>query len=340
MNSGSSIMKALVPAVRMASVLLLLAGTAAACRLPGAAAQTQEEARPQGQTPSSDPKPLVDPGLLSRAFADIASGYGASYGVYFSLLDTGEEAGFNPDRKFCSASCHKLFLVQYIYELAAAGSTSLDNRVTYTTAAYEQGAGEIQFAPVGTVYTVRQLCRLAIAKSDNIAANLLKRTYGYDKFRRFAASIGCPVTGTCDGRNMVTARELGIILRRVVEQAAADPLYREVVQFLKESIYRSRIPAGVPEGVEVGNKVGDYRGCANDAAIVFVEDAPYVLAVMSSGGAAAAFARFSRCAYNYLALVNQARRAWRALEGWVALVRSLLGLGPPARIDPLAAGRI
>ena len=217
--------------------------------------------------------------------------------------------------------------MQYIYELAAAGSTSLDNRVTYTSAAYEGGSGEIQFAPVGTAYTVRQLCRLALAKSDNIASNLLKRTYGYDKFRRFAASIGCPVTGTYDGKNMATARELGIVLRRVMDLAASNPLFQEVIQFLKEDIYRSRIPAGVPAGVEVGNKEGDYQGYNNDAAIVFMEETPYVLAVMSSGGGGdAVHARFSRYAYNYLALTGEARRVESILEDRAALIRSLLGM--------------
>lgn len=306
-------MTEVAPGIKAAMALLLLAGLGLS---PLAAAPA--------------PAPSLDTQLLNQAFADIAGAYSGSYGVYFSLLETGEEAGFHEDKQFCSASCHKLFLVQYVYELAAAGSTSLDNRITYTSAAYERGSGEIQFAPVGTSYTVRRLCELAITKSDNIASNLLKRTYGYDKFRRFAASLGCPVTGTHNGRNMATARELGVILRRVMEFAAADPLGQEIVRFLKEDIYRSRIPAGVPAGVEVGNKEGDYQGYANDAAVVFEEETPYVLVVMSSGvGGDAGHARFSSCTYGYVHFVNEARRIVELLEDRANAVFSQLGAKRP-----------
>jgi beta-lactamase class A len=292
------------------AVLLLLAGMGPA--LPGTA------------------RPAADTQYLSQAYANIAGGYRGSYGVYFSLLETGEEAGFHEDKQFCAASCHKLFLVDYIYELAAAGSTSLDKNITYTSAAYEQGAGEIRFAPVGTAYTVRQLCKLAITKSDNIASNLLKRIYGYDKFRRFATSIGCPVTGTYDGRDMTTAREQGIILRRIADFAATNPLGQEIIQFLKEDVYRSRIPAGVPAGVPVGNKEGDYQGYANDAAVIFMQETPYILVVLSSGiSGDAGHVRFSRFTYNYLFYINSASRFIDTLENRVNAVLSLLGIESP-----------
>lgn len=312
-SSNMKTMAALAPGVKAVVALLLLASMGLS---------------PLAATPA--PAPAFDTQLLNQAFADIAGMYSGSYGVYFSLPETGEEAGFHEDKQFCSASCHKLFLVQYIYELAAAGSTSLDNRITYTSAAYERGSGEIQFAPVGTSYTVRKLCELAITKSDNIASNLLKRTYGYEKFRRFAASLGCPVTGTHNGRNMATARELGVILRRVMEFAAADPLGQEIVRFLKEDIYRSRIPAGVPAGVEVGNKEGDFQGYANDAAIVFEEETPYILVVMSSGVSGdAGHVRFSSCAYGYVRFFNRARRIVDTIRYRANAVLSMLGVEGP-----------
>ena len=53
--------------------------------------------------------------------------------------------------------------------------------------------------------------------------------------------------------------------------------------YLKAQTRTSKIPAGVPDGVETANKTGELNTVENDAAIVFKKDAPYVLVVMSSG---------------------------------------------------------
>ncbi len=245
---------------------------------------------------------FIDPAYLSRAFAAIAHGYGGDYGICYSVMETGETAGWQEDKPFIGASTYKLFLVEYVYELAAAGGTSLDNTITYSPLDRSGGTGIIQFMPYGTTMTVRQVCRLTITHSDNCGANMLKRTYSYGAFRDFATSIGCPVSGTRDGRNMTTAREQCTILRRIMDFAASEPLGREVIQFLKDDIYRQRIPAGVPAGVEVGNKVGDYGGCANDSAVIFTEDSPYLLSVLSSGaGDSGCHVHASAYAYAYTA---------------------------------------
>ena len=44
---------------------------------------------------------------------------------------------------------------------------------------------------------------------------------------------------------------------------------------------RSKIPAGLPTGVTVGNKTGELSNVENDAAIVYSAGGTYVLCVMS-----------------------------------------------------------
>ena len=46
---------------------------------------------------------------------------------------------------------------------------------------------------------------------------------------------------------------------------------------------RFKIPRGVPEGVEVGNKSGETSDTANDAAFVYGPDIDYILVVLSHG---------------------------------------------------------
>jgi hypothetical protein len=202
--------------------------------------------------------------------------------MYLKVLETGDEAGYQADTPFYAASCYKLFQVMYVYEGAVAGNIDLDTIVIYQGCDYQDGCGIIQDMPMGSAFTTRELCELAIVYSDNIAANMLRRTYGYANYRDYATSVGCPVTGQY-GPNQTTAREMCIILTRVLQLADISPLGQEVIDFLRSSIYKTRIPAGLPEGVGVGNKTGDYQGYLNDAAIVFLDDLTYVLCVLSYG---------------------------------------------------------
>jgi len=236
---------------------------------------------PSARGESTGEVTFTDPGHLSQSFQNLARAQYGDYGIFFQIPVTGEEAGYQQDKIFTAASCYKVFLVMYVYENAAAGRINLDEVLVYTSSDYTDGTGIIQFMPLGTCFTVRQLCRLAITHSDNVAANMLRRRFGYVPYRNYAASLGCPVSGRTDGRNQTTARELGVVLRRVLAFAAENPLGQEVIQFLKDDIYRTRIPAGVPSYVPVGNKTGDYAGYMNDMAIVFTEDTPYILVVLS-----------------------------------------------------------
>ncbi len=222
--------------------------------------------------------------LLNLKLESVARATSGRYGIYLKVLQTGEEAGYRQDTAFTAASCYKLFLVMYIYERAAAGAIDLNSSLTYQAADRQEGAGAVQFLPVGTSLTVRRLCEYAIVDSDNTAAVILKRTFGYHSFRDYASSLGCPVTGGYGGDNQATARELGVILERARNLAATNPLFEEVLNLLRKNSFRSRIPAGIPAGVDVGNKTGDFEGYANDAAIVFLDsDTTYILVVLSEG---------------------------------------------------------
>lgn len=241
--------------------------------------------RPQVQAPS-----------LAERLRDLAQENYGSYGIYLNVIETGEQTGYAEDEVFYAASCYKLFLVMYVYERAARGEIDLDRGIAYQAADMEGEDGVIRSTPLGTVFTTRELCRYAIVHSDNVAARMLKRVYGYRTFRDYATSIGCPVSGTYN-INSTTAREMGILLMRVLDFAAVDPLGQEVVSFLKQSAFKSRIPAGLPDGVEVGNKTGDYQGYYNDAAVIFLDDLTYVMCVLSKGGSDSVHAEASRLAY-------------------------------------------
>jgi beta-lactamase class A len=64
-----------------------------------------------------------------------------------------------------------------------------------------------------------------------------------------------------------------------------------MMNLLKQQERRGKIPAGVPEGVIVANKTGELDYVENDAAVVFRDNCPYILCVMSENVENASVAR-------------------------------------------------
>ena len=50
---------------------------------------------------------------------------------------------------------------------------------------------------------------------------------------------------------------------------------------MKEQHIITKIPAGLPEGIESANKTGELSGIENDAAIVWGENTDYILVIMN-----------------------------------------------------------
>lgn len=59
--------------------------------------------------------------------------------------------------------------------------------------------------------------------------------------------------------------------------------WEEMLGLLKGQQRRSKIPAQIPDGVEIANKTGELTGVESDVAIVFGEKNPYIICFMTDG---------------------------------------------------------
>lgn len=151
---------------------------------------------------------------------------------------------------------------------------------------------------------VDSLLRSMITVSDNDAANSLTVMLGQGD----AASGRAVVTDYCarngygdssmgrmlletgtDRENYTSVRDCGVFLRRVYQGEMAHG--EEMMSLLKQQQRRGKIPAGVPSGVVVANKTGELADVENDAAVVFKDNCPYILCVMSGNVGDTAAAR-------------------------------------------------
>lgn len=84
-----------------------------------------------------------------------------------------------------------------------------------------------------------------------------------------------------NGENYTSAKDCGEFLKKVYLNETSHAL--DILEFLKRQERREKIPAGVPEGIEVANKTGELSGIENDAALVLMEDDTYSITVITSG---------------------------------------------------------
>ncbi|MCD7812827.1 MAG: class A beta-lactamase-related serine hydrolase [Lachnospiraceae bacterium] len=89
---------------------------------------------------------------------------------------------------------------------------------------------------------------------------------------------------TGEGTNHTTVEDCGALLEAIYNGECvsfADSM--DMLDLLLQQDVTTKIPAGVPDGIEVANKTGDTDDESHDVAIVFGEETDYILCVMSTG---------------------------------------------------------
>lgn len=201
--------------------------------------------------------------------------------VYVKDFATGETLNLNSDQVYVAASTIKLPLVLYIYELAAQGKINLDAKLTYTPEYYAQGTGILQGEPFGGQYTIRELSRLSMEYSDNVAWKMLLDFMGQDKLTAYEKSLGAKATGGDNGLYITTPEDMGIYLERLLNFSEEKPEYgNEVLHYMANSIFSEGIPQDLPDDIVVAHKMGALNDKFHDVGIVF-GNRPYIIAIFT-----------------------------------------------------------
>ena len=206
--------------------------------------------------------------------------FGNNISVYFENIETGHVYTFNPDTVYFSASVPKAIFALYIYLKAERGEVDLDSLVTYTRADFHGGSGVIRRRySTGTELTQRELLRLNLSYSDNIATNMLRRVHGTEGYRQFVASIGGNPDLVSDGvfTSHITLNDAAIFARAIFDYVESDGRYS--AEF-RDHLLNNQYPFIVSD-YPVASKTGWTRPIAwHDMAIVYAPS-PYILIILS-----------------------------------------------------------
>lgn len=228
--------------------------------------------------------------------------------VAFKDLQTGRELFVNGRASFHAASTMKLPVMFEVYREARGGTLKLDEGVAVKnefksiadgstfSVSPEDDSEQTLYKKVGGTETVRELVRLMITESSNLATNILIERVTPARVMALLDRMGARdmkvLRGVEDGKafergmnNTTTARDLLVLFHALAEgRAVSAEASREMLDVLAAQKFNGGIPAGLPREARVAHKTGSITKIEHDAGLVYLPNRkPYVLVVLVRG---------------------------------------------------------
>jgi beta-lactamase class A len=266
-------------------------------KLTETAVETRQDAAPTApeSTAIAVPPPAVptgphqDPALLSL-LEQVQPSNGLA-GLYVHNLTTGAEASTNPDRVFPAASLYKLPIMVETLRQIQLGRISADQMLVVSRANLVPGSGVLQ-GRIGDSLPVREVLRLMIGESDNIAAMMLADLTGLNNVNQTSVGLGmtatklldwrAPGANDGDGPYMTSPHDMGVLLDTIAEGRLVDqPTSDEALRLMAQKQASDLLAELLPWNVRVPHKWGEIPGARHEAGIVYGPRFQYVVVVMT-----------------------------------------------------------
>ncbi|MDE2483205.1 MAG: serine hydrolase [bacterium] len=255
-------------------------------------------------------------------------------------LSTGLRVGYNAGESMPAASTIKIPVMVEVFRQMEAGRFDLQRRVTLLASDKDYGSGDLCDEPSGTTYAVEDLLARMIDVSDNTATNMLIRLVGRANINATMRRLGLRHTRlTTDVRTNTWS------VRQALRSSPADMVHlltlmakrqlvdewssNEMISILEQDQINTLLPAALPDDVPIAHKTGSFFDTLNDVGIVYANDAPYVIAVMTTGLPSLSTGRTFIRSLSRMAFAQEQRLAsWRSLVGIATFAQSG-GIMPP-----------
>ena len=229
-------------------------------------------------TPTATPTPKLEE--ERQAVQQIIESLRGTYGIYFRDLEKRDSFSINGQEKMTAASLIKMPTLLTLYREVDAGRINLDTVYKLEAADKRNGAGSLVGRPEGSEISYREMAKLMGEQSDNTAFNIIaNKVLTPEKIQNTINLLGMRQTSFND--SITTPEDMGLLFRKLyLEKVVSDKGRDEILSFITNTIWESRIPAGIPKGIKVSHKIGSEVGVVSDAGIVFAPK-PFILVIMS-----------------------------------------------------------
>jgi beta-lactamase class A len=247
-------------------------------------------------------------------------------------FESGVEILRNADESFHPASTIKVHVMMEVFHQAEEGLLSLDDRIliynsfpsivdgSLFSLQQVDDAEQTLYSRMGEHESVRELTRLMIVRSSNLATNILLKAVGAKHVNALIQALGIQgvtfVRGIEDKaafrlgmNNSASARGLTQTMRLIAEgKVASTRACEQMVEILLGQEFNESIPALLPASVRVAHKTGWTGDVFHDTGIVYPDGRkPYAISIMTRGFAEdreaeahACMANISRIIYDEL----------------------------------------
>lgn len=247
-----------------------------------------------------------DPLVLKKRVQDLVGNQWKNYSVYVVDLRSSFTMGINESEVFTAASVNKLPILATLYHEADGGTVDFDKTITLQTEDIQDyGTGSIRYDAPGSTYSVKTLARLMTQKSDNTAAHLLGNyVVSLPLVQSTIESWGLSQTDMVN--NKTSNRDMATLLTKMYAQKLTSPaLTPEMLGFLKDSDFETRLPDKLPRGITVYHKVGTGEGQVHDVGIVTNGQTVYYIGVFTDNvgeedQASALLSKISKTVYDFM----------------------------------------
>lgn len=277
------------------------------------------------QSPAGEHKTAVDKqqvlwDKLASEIHEIDESLDGAMGVAIEDLTTGQKFFLHQDETFPQASSIKIAVLAELYHQAqlsaegVSGRARLGDKYTVESSDWVQDSDiMLGLTPGVTQLTNRDLATMMVAVSDNSATNVLIDRLGMENVNSLMDSLGLShtrlrrkmmdVKAASEGReNLSTPHEMMTLLEqiyrgKVLNKEMTDDFFKMLSTHKSSAMSRD-----LPEGVRIADKPGELEGVRTGSGIVFAQNRPYVISVMTTylhdeRAGAEAIARISAAAY-------------------------------------------
>lgn len=253
---------------------------------------------------------------LEPRLEELLAGYDGEWSVYVKDVETGEEIVLN-NKPLYSASLIKVFVLAKTYEDM---ETVKENEGLKIKAAPESPEAETKvdnllwnMITVSDNESFNELVRLQTDKNDfiegakDINEYLSKEKYEDTSVQHTLAPSSSPSVGIGDN-NITSVKDCGLLLERIYKgECVSEEASEEMLNLLLNQENTTKIPTGLPKGIQAANKTGETNQDQHDIAIVYGEKTDYILCVMSENcpntdTAVGNIRSISKLVYNFLNL--------------------------------------
>jgi len=258
--------------------------------------------------------------------------FDGAMGVVIRDLTDGKEFAINGDDIFPTASSIKLPVIAELYRQSQNGTgAKLNDPYTFRPEdLVEDSAIMMNLTPGVTRVTNHDLAGFVVAVSDNAAANVLIDRVGMENVNHMLDSLGLHQTrlrrkmidiqAAKQGKeNVSNPHEMAALLEALYRGKVLNPAMTQDFFNLMCTSKESPLPRLLPAGTRIANKPGELDGVRTDSGVVFVNNRPYVISVMTTyardeRAASDAISRISLVAYRYFEAVAVASDYGRKME--------------------------